>query len=126
MALPIFQLLLTGELWLMILASILIALGQGIYQGSLAALVVTLFPKNIRVSGVGFSYNLAVGIFGGLSPLIAEYLVLDRQLTLAPAYLLIGGAMISLLTLYISPLWRHSDERLPEDNVKPITTQQLA
>jgi MFS transporter, MHS family, proline/betaine transporter len=116
-ALPIFYLFETGQFGLMLLAAVLIAVIQGLFQGALASLIVTVFPKNIRVSGVGFSYNLAVGVFGGFSPLIADYLVTDLHISLAPAYLMIAGALVSLCTLYLSPIWRKSDELFPEDHI---------
>lgn len=116
-ALPIFHLFETGQIGFMLLAAVLIAIFQGLFQGALASLIVTVFPKNIRVSGVGFSYNVAVGIFGGFSPLIADYLVADLHISLAPAYLMIAGAFVSLCTLYLSPIWRKSDELFPEDHI---------
>ena len=118
-AIPIFSLFQTGTLHIMIIGAVLLAICQGIYQGALTSLIVTLFPRNIRVSGIGFSYNLAVGIFGGLSPLLAEFLFADHHISLAPAYLMIAGATISLATLYFNSQWRHCDEKLPEDRIEP-------
>lgn len=50
--------------------------------------VVELFPVNVRVTGVSVAYNIGVGIFGGMGPLISDAgnRVMDpRALLSAPA-----------------------------------------
>jgi len=40
-----------------------------------SAVVCELFPTRLRTSGIGFSYALAVALFGGTGPYLATYLV---------------------------------------------------
>ena len=65
-------------------------------------------------------YSLAVGVFGGLAPMLTEYLIARFELPMAPALVIMLGALVSLLTLCWHPLWRHNKERLPEDDL-PVT-----
>jgi MFS family permease len=44
--------------------------------GPIAAFLVELFPANIRYTSLSLPYHLGFGVFGGLTPLIAEALVI--------------------------------------------------
>jgi hypothetical protein len=39
------------------------------------ALMAELLPVEVRCTGIGISYNVAIGIFGGTAPLVATYLI---------------------------------------------------
>lgn len=117
---PAFLLFATGEVPLMILGGLLLAIGQGFYLGPLSASMATLLPHKVRVTGLSFGYSLAVGVFGGLAPMFTEFLIARFQLTMAPAIVIMLGALVSLLTLCLHPLWRHNNGRLPED--PPLAT----
>src|SRR5262249_5083038 len=84
-ALPLF--------WLMNHPSELLAqLGQlglifliGIYYGALPAVLVEAAPPAVRCTAVALGYNLCYGLFGGLSPLAAAWLVEPTGDGVAPA-----------------------------------------
>ncbi len=115
---PAFELFASGQVSLMMLGGLLLAIGQGLYLGPLSASMATLLPHKVRVTGLSFGYSLAVGVFGGLAPMLTEFLIARFQLTMAPAMVIILGALVSLLTLCLHPLWRHNNGQLPED--RPI------
>ena len=60
---------------------------------------------------------LIVGIFGGLAPMFTEYLLSRQHIIMAPAIVIIGGAMVSWLPLRFDQIWRRSQEFLPEEAV---------
>ena len=66
-------------------------------QGNTLAAVVENCPENVRYSGVAFSYNLGMALFGGTAPLIVALLSAQVSL-LAPSYYLLIMASISLFT----------------------------
>ena len=117
---PAFELFASGQVSLMMLGGLLLAIGQGLYLGPLSASMATLLPHKVRVTGLSFGYSLAVGVFGGLAPMLTEFLIARFQLTMAPAMVIMLGALVSLLTLCLHPLWRHNNGQLPED--RPIGT----
>ncbi len=43
--------------------------------GPLAAYLVEMFPLKIRYSSLSLPYHIGFGIFGGMAPLIATYLI---------------------------------------------------
>lgn len=54
--------------------------------GPIAAFLVELFPANIRYTSMSLPYHIGNGVFGGLTPLIAESLVLKTGNTIAGIY----------------------------------------
>ncbi|MFM7122502.1 MAG: hypothetical protein ACKOW6_02825, partial [Fluviibacter sp.] len=64
--------------------------------------------------------SLAVGVFGGLAPMLTEFLIARFSLSMAPALVIMIGALVSLSTLCLHPLWRHSTGHLPEDDLPVI------
>jgi len=114
---PAFSLFRTGDITAMLTGGLILAIGQGFFLGPLSANMTTLLPKKVRVTGLSFGYSLSVGIFGGLAPMLTEYLIARLQLTMAPALVIMIGAMVSLLTLCLHPLWRHNTGHLPEDDL---------
>ena len=115
---PAFLLFASGEVPLMILGGLLLAIGQGFYLGPLSASMAALLPHKVRVTGLSFGYSLAVGLFGGLAPMFTEFLIARFQLTMAPAIVIMLGALVSLVTLCLHPLWRHHHDAFVPQNVK--------
>lgn len=118
---PAFSLFRTGDVFAMMAGGLLLAIGQGFFLGPLSASMATLLPKQVRVTGLSFGYSLAVGVFGGLAPMLTEFLIAHYGLAMAPAIVIMLGATVSLLTLYLHPLWRHNTGHLPEDDLPVIT-----
>lgn len=73
----------------MLVSAILTAL----YGGASLAAFVELFPTRTRYSGLALSYNVAVSICGGTTPLVATWLVNVSGSTLTPAFYLMAAAL---------------------------------
>jgi MHS family proline/betaine transporter-like MFS transporter len=72
----------------------------GIYYAALPALLVEAAPATVRCTAVALGYNLCYGLFGGLSPLAATWLVERTGDEIAPAFLIMASAAVSLVTLF--------------------------
>ena len=118
---PAFSLFRTGDVIAMMAGGLVLAIGQGFFLGPLSASMATLLPKQVRVTGLSFGYSLAVGVFGGLAPMLTEYLIAHYTLAMAPAIVIMLGASVSLITLCLHPLWRHNTGHLPEDDLPVLT-----
>jgi MFS transporter, MHS family, proline/betaine transporter len=98
-ALPLF--------WLLNHPSALLAqLGQlgfvflvGIYYAALPAALVEAAPASVRCTAVALGYNLCYGLFGGLSPLAATWLVQRTGDEIAPAFLIMAAAAVTFATV---------------------------
>jgi MHS family proline/betaine transporter-like MFS transporter len=108
-ALPLF--------WLLNHPSALLAqLGQlgfvflvGIYYAALPATLVEAAPASVRCTAVALGYNLCYGLFGGLSPLAATWLVQRTGDEIAPAFLIMAAAAVTFATvLFFRESYRNS------------------
>jgi MHS family proline/betaine transporter-like MFS transporter len=99
-AVPLFHVMGQGIRWVTLGCQFGLALPLGIISGAMAAINVELMPRDVRCTGLAFSYNLAVGIFGGVTPLVVTWLTDYLQKPSAPGYWVAGCATISALTLF--------------------------
>jgi MFS transporter, MHS family, proline/betaine transporter len=99
LSMPIFFLMATESAIFQIMALAALGILAGLISGTAYIFVISLFTPEQRYTGVGFSYNLGVAVFGGTSPMIARWLVETTQLLYAPAFYLIFTSSVLLLTL---------------------------
>lgn len=71
--------------------------------GSGPALFVELFPECDRLSGYSVSFNIGVGVFGGLTPMIATSLIAWSGNALAPAIYMVGAGVLAVVALALMP-----------------------
>lgn len=75
---------------------------MGLFVGAvvLTPIVATrAFPPAIRFSGLSFAYNIAYGIFGGLTPIITGFWLQQSQL--APAYYISAVALLAIVVGFL-------------------------
>ena len=61
--------------WILISLVFVLAVIATLSYGPLAAYLVKMFPLKIRYSSLSLPYHIGFGIFGGMAPLIATYLI---------------------------------------------------
>jgi len=71
--------------------------------GSCPALFVEMFPQCDRLSGYSVAFNLGLGVFGGLTPMIATSLIAATGAASAPALYLAVAAAAGLVALALTP-----------------------
>lgn len=74
-------------------------LSVGMFLGAQPTLMVEEVPAAIRCTAIAIGYNVTLGIVGGLSPLVATWLVERTADQLAPAYMVMAAAVISFLSV---------------------------
>jgi MHS family proline/betaine transporter-like MFS transporter len=62
---------------------------------------VEMFPSSVRASGSAIGYTLAYVLFGGTAPFVATGLVAGFGTPLAPAFYLMGVAVVSALVVIL-------------------------
>lgn len=70
--------------------------------GTLPTFLCELFPTRVRFSGFALSFNTANALFGGTAPLIATWLIGATGSKLAPAWFLVGAAIVTFFAIFIS------------------------
>jgi MHS family proline/betaine transporter-like MFS transporter len=71
--------------------------------GSGPALFVEMFPERDRLSGYSVAFNVGMGVFGGLTPMIATSLIAATGLVTAPAIYLTAAAALAVGALALAP-----------------------
>lgn len=111
LAYPLFSLIISSEFHYMLLGQVLLSILAAAILGPSHALLFSLFPAQIRYSGICFNYAVGLSIFGGGAPLISEILIQELRDISAPAGYLIFGAVILLFALSFDKLKKLSGER---------------
>lgn len=82
---------------------LVVILAMGIPLAAMNTLIVIvssqIFPQRRRAAGLGTSWNVSSVIFGGFAPFLASYTIGATGDKAAPAYYVIGTAVIALLSL---------------------------
>ena len=81
------------------LSQIGFALVVGLFNGAMPALIVESAPADIRTTVVALGYNLTMGILGGLTPLVASWLIHRTENEMIPAYMIVAVAAVSLVAV---------------------------
>ena len=99
-ALPTLLLMSAPEFWQQILALTLLGTLGGSISGTAYIFIISLFTPEQRFSGVSFSYNLGITMFGGTSALISTWLVEKTSLFYAPSFYIILTSSVFLIIMY--------------------------
>jgi len=85
-------------------STVMVLLGQmgfsviiGLFSGTQSTMMIESTPSRIRCTAVGLGHNTCLGVVGGLTPLVAVWLVERTADELAPAYLIMVAAAVSFL-----------------------------
>jgi MHS family proline/betaine transporter-like MFS transporter len=103
LAWPLFDLLDHPRFAFMLSAQLCMAASLGLYFGQLPALLVEALPGQVRCTAVSLSYNFSVGLSGGLTPLVATWLIQRTGDEMVPAIMLMMLAAVVLLALWRTP-----------------------
>lgn len=106
---PAFSLLASAATTDQVIGISLVALGQGLFVGPMCACMVALVPPDVRTTVISIGYSVPVGIFGGLAPLVTEYVFARLGVGMAPALMVIAGALVSMTAILVMARWPYSD-----------------
>ena len=67
--------------------------------GTNPAAMAEALPARVRCTGVSVAYNLCLGLLGGMTPMVAMYLIERTEDDLAPAYFLMAAAAITAVAV---------------------------
>jgi MHS family proline/betaine transporter-like MFS transporter len=71
----------------------------GAFGGVFPVTMVDLLPARVRCSAVSIGYNIALGLIGGTTPLVATWLIDRTHDDLAPAFYVMAAALVSLVVV---------------------------
>jgi MHS family proline/betaine transporter-like MFS transporter len=98
-AVPLFWLMHHDQRLLIQLGQLGFVLSIGMFLGTQPTLMVEEVPTAIRCTAIALGYNVTLGVVGGLSPLVATWLVERTHYELAPAFMIMAAAAISFVSI---------------------------
>ena len=98
-AVPLFWLMHHDQRLYMQLGQLGFVLSVGMFLGTQPTLMVEAAPAAVRCTAIALGYNVTLGVIGGLSPLVATWLVQRTDDQLAPAFMIMAAAAISFLSV---------------------------
>jgi len=102
LAWPIFQLIVTlRSVVALIIAIALLGVIMAFYFAPLPGLLSSMFPADIRGSGLSVTYNVGVTLLGGIAPLVLTWLLQVTGSLNAPSLYYMAIAVLSLVGLYV-------------------------
>ncbi|HET9874903.1 MAG TPA: MFS transporter [Mycobacterium sp.] len=102
LALPMYWLMGQGFGWALV-GFVVLGLLFAAPLATVSATFPAMFPTQVRYAGFAISYNVAVALFGGTAPVVADTVIETTGWRLFPAAYLILGAVIGLATLRFLP-----------------------
>lgn len=99
---PVLMLMNLGNFWAAVLAISLLGIFMAAIDGAINAAISELFPTNIRYGSLSLSYNIAVSVFGGITPYVSTWLIASTGNRFAPAFYMMAAALASLITVLLS------------------------
>ena len=96
---PLYWFINSPILWQVMLAQTAFSILLAGFYGSSAVVCFRLLPEPVRMTGLALGYNLAQGVFGSLTPVIALWLVTITQVPESPVVWLMATTAIALLLI---------------------------
>jgi MHS family proline/betaine transporter-like MFS transporter len=96
---PLFWLMHQADQALILLGQLGFVLAVGAFVGTQPTIMVEAVPANVRCTTIALGYNVTLGVVGGLSPLVATWLVERTANDYSPAFMIMAAAAVSFLAL---------------------------
>jgi MFS transporter, MHS family, proline/betaine transporter len=104
---PLFLLLASGSFGPTLLAALAFVVLAAAFVGSANATAMERFQTRTRFSGFALGYNIGAAIFGGMTPLLAAWLIHTTKSNVAPAwYLILASAVILIVCWRMKETYR--------------------
>lgn len=108
---PAFLLMQIGDMWAVLLALAIIAVPSAFFVAQTASALPALFPTASRFGAMAITYNVAVSLFGGTTPFIAQALIEWTGNTMMPAYWIMFFSAVALIALF--PMTESAGKPMP-------------
>lgn len=116
LVMPAFILISSTGFWQQIMGLSILSILGGSLAGTAYIFVISLFSAEERFTGVAFSYNLGVALFGGTSAAISRWLLEVTGVYYSPAFYIILTTLGFLAVAYVM---RDNINVLIDTNLKP-------
>ena len=96
---PLFWLMHSADDAVVLLGQLGFVLAVGTFIGCQPAIMVETVPAEVRCTAIAVGYNVTLGVIGGLSPLVATWLVERTANDYGPAFMIMVAAAVSFVAV---------------------------
>ena len=100
---PLYKLMLSDMPYHMFIGQCSLCFMIGTFMGVIGVVMVELFDKEVRMSGVSVSFNLCFAFFGGTAPMVATWLIHTSHSDLSIAWYLSLVSFVSFVVTLTLP-----------------------
>lgn len=108
---PTLMLMGSGHFWAAVGAMSILGVFMAAIDGAINAAMPELFPTNIRYGSMSIAYNVAVAVFGGVTPYVSAWLITATNNVYAPAFYIGAAALISGIVFVLARETAHEPLR---------------
>jgi len=101
LSIPAFNLIGSGNKLSVFFGLMILAIFSSSFQGTMPALLPSLFFTNVRNGALAITYNISASFFGGTTPLVISWLISKTMNEMVPAYYLIFASIIGIIVVTI-------------------------
>jgi MHS family proline/betaine transporter-like MFS transporter len=123
LSLPALWLLHQGSAVTILCGLLVLGLCQALFIGTTPATLPAMFPTAIRYTGMAIAYNVSASLFGGTSPLVAEFLVRKTGNDYMPGFY---AALAGLIGLVAVGMMRETAQKPLEGSPPTISEAELS
>jgi len=99
---PTLMLMGAGSFAAAAVAMVFLGVFMAAYDGAMSAAMTELFPTNVRYGSMAIAYNVAVAIFGGITPWFSQSLIIWTGNQFAPAFYVMAAALVTGIVVLIA------------------------
>jgi MHS family proline/betaine transporter-like MFS transporter len=96
---PLFWLMHSANPAIVLLGQLGFVVAVGTFCGCQPTVMVEAVPARVRCTAIALGYNITLGLVGGLSPLVATWLVDRTGNDYSPGFMIMAAAAVSFLAL---------------------------
>lgn len=101
LSIPAFNLIGSGNTILVFLGLMILGVFSASFQGTMPALLPSLFFTNVRNGALAITFNISASVFGGTTPLLVSWLISKTMNQMVPAYYVIFASIIGIIVVTI-------------------------
>ncbi|MEW6530967.1 MAG: MFS transporter [Thermodesulfobacteriota bacterium] len=79
-----------------LVGQLLMAVPMGLVFGVQGVMISEMLPRDVRCTVFSISYSLAMGLFAGTAPMVAEWMLKRENWHLGPAFYMVGWLILAL------------------------------
>jgi MFS transporter, MHS family, proline/betaine transporter len=79
-----------------LVGQLLMAVPMGVVFGVQGVMISEMLPREVRCTVFSVSYSLAMGLFAGTAPMVAEWMLMHENWSLGPALYMVGWLVVAL------------------------------